>query len=306
MALQSIPSTNQNPEEHGRYPANQAYQNQQISLQVTSIPQSAHSHVNAEWGDDQPDQHYWSRVKRRLPDTITLQTIFDFGLVIIGVLQYLIYRNMRRDSIAKDRACVFVSQINNVSLTQPNDTRISGWRFNPVFFNAGNTIAERAIAFTNAYAGQEITDRFEFPDRGPDRNLVPFVIGPKSIAQGGFVEIPVPILIAAQKNMLHVYIYGWVEYKDTFNPRKFHRFEFCNEICANFDIRNTSCSFTYPYKTNHNGEDDDCLRQAGERGPIEPFEWPAIEIPRGQFEQFGLPEPTAEPDLFGDHDTPSV
>ena len=130
IALQSVPSTKQYPQTKCWYPTTQSEVKEKTSQTIPPASQAAEAPSSTNRTQNQPKEDNWTIVERRLPDSSGWQAIFDFLLFAVGCVQIAIYQNMRRDSIAKDRACVFVESLVSIPTTKPHETRLYSWRFN--------------------------------------------------------------------------------------------------------------------------------------------------------------------------------
>jgi hypothetical protein len=201
-----------------------------------------------------------------------------------------IYRQMRRDSISASRAFVFSSSFTAVWLHDPkNERRIVAWRIFPVWENSGGTVAEEVKSYVSwkAFTGAMPSD-YDFPDIGTERIIPPSLVGPHSTVNGPSSEISVAFLVAAKRGMCQIYIWGWTEYKEIFNPGIIHRTEFCAKLVVHGDPRFTNCVFAYPFYGKHNATDGNCYRRPGEGAPLRDEPSISVAIPVDALEEFGI------------------
>ena len=229
---------------------------------------------------------------------------FTFWLILIGAAQVIvaaisvgIYRLMRQDSTNISRAFVFIREFRQFWLHDPeNEQRIVSWRIVPIWENSGNTIARKMKSYVNfCIFGPDIPDDFDFPDIGVTRATIPNLIGPHSTVDGGLSEIPVHTLVAIKKGMCNCYFWGWAEYVDIFG-RMVHRVGFCNRLVVYGDPKSKACTFSFPFHSKHNGEDEDCHRRAGEEAPLRVMSPFMFDVAPDQLKEFGLLQPQLPPD----------
>lgn len=105
--------------------------------------------------------------------------------------------------------------------------------------NSGETPALRVthqINTNKALGYQELPQDFDFPDyplnRGAYANSLPvpgtFMLGPHQTVTGGTLDIPLSVLKQVDTGKNHVFVWGWVTYRDIFGGD--HKTEFCKQI----------------------------------------------------------------------------
>ena len=99
---------------------------------------------------------------------------------------------------------------------------------------------------------------FDFPDYGKPSRIV---IGPAAVMEANSLRIPIEILQKIRAGEAHAYIWGWVDYNDTFAKTLRHRAEFCLEIEVPGNPIYKEGGFKYRAHGRFNGIDNDCYRR---------------------------------------------
>ncbi len=188
-------------------------------------------------------------------------------LAVFAVLQWRIYRLMRHDSIARDRAFVFAHE----TRAFPNiDSKgqVVAWMYYTTWQNGGITPAQRVIMHTSVHIKDGIaalSEEFEFRDEWDPNEPAPSItyVGPKGSVDDGPKVIWLPDLIAIMKRQKRGFIYGWIEYDDVFLCTQRHRTEFCLEIGVYSDPSifepgpMPTAIFIFNHYGPHNGADEE-------------------------------------------------
>jgi hypothetical protein len=96
---------------------------------------------------------------------------------------------------------------------------------------------------------------FDFPDivEGTVVRPAKLMIGPKNSIGANSSDIEVDCLARAWRGNLHIYLWGWTEYRDDFWFSREHRSEFCNELVVEGDPARADCRFRFAIGYEHNG-----------------------------------------------------
>lgn len=134
-------------------------------------------------------------------------------------------------TVQTQRAFVFIKQVQTFVL---GDHLV----VMPLWQNTGGTptVALRNYVNWKSFAGV-MPDNYAFPDldgsgnvRTDDRGQAAFFIGPKGEQFAQKLGIPLSEIERARKGELHIYVYGWARYRDTFPFTSEHITRFCHEI----------------------------------------------------------------------------
>lgn len=154
----------------------------------------------------------------------------------LGVMQTQV-QDSRDALIVANRASVFLNRY-DVSPVADKDGKIVGWEINPIFENAGNTPTKSMVIRINAQLTPEDPPADEFPpDRPETVDLQGSMIRPHGTltAAGAVVSVEHIDEIVAKKQKF--FIWGWVEYRDTFKGTPCHRTRFFNSLSIVADYR---------------------------------------------------------------------
>jgi hypothetical protein len=98
---------------------------------------------------------------------------------------------------------------------------------------------------------------FAFPDVEADNDPVTFVIGPRATSRLASFGISFTTLELVHKGDAQGYMWGWVEYDDTFSDTPRRRTEFCFRI-SKIILPISKPGMEWDAHTQHNGMDEDC------------------------------------------------
>jgi hypothetical protein len=193
-------------------------------------------------------------------------------LAAFAGLQLLVYLGLRREAVITNQAHVFSDAINSTAVTLPQGDVVQ-WLFFPVWKNNGNTPARKAIVHCSRYVSNDahgLPVNFDYPDQYDIREPTEpayVTLGPHSQITDGPKTFEIGELVSIQQTGRRFFIYGWIEYDDSFKTRRRHRTEFCFEVLIVSSPRHNPGIHTFriPVYGRHNGIDDECYRPIGER-----------------------------------------
>jgi len=138
---------------------------------------------------------------------------------------------------------------------------ISSIDFNPAVQNAGNTPPKKVSVYMNYYTPKDpIAPDFKFPDMD-DVSIVTGPAGPKNFIRVPTKNIPISALQEIRDGNRHFYIYGHIEYDDTFKNTSHHVTLYCFELesirGAEFNTPG-SVAINVPLCRRHNCTDNSC------------------------------------------------
>jgi hypothetical protein len=138
----------------------------------------------------------------------------------------------REALIEVQRAFVFVKMF---QLGIVNDIQ----RITPMLENSGSTPANQLnwwVSFKTT-GPEGLPANFEYPDldtQGSELagkgNGIATYLGPHQTLYATTVSIPITVMKAVRDGHARVFVWGWLEYVDTFQKTSFHRAEFCQEV----------------------------------------------------------------------------
>jgi hypothetical protein len=186
---------------------------------------------------------------------------------ILTLSTYLLWRETERlaeggerQNAIINRAFVFHKQYAFIDIHDTNGTVVARdvvhtWE------NSGNTPAVRVtshISWQSLLA--VLPDNFSYPDLG-DRDAAPDkMIGPKASIYSDPIRIRQDILNAVAEESVHLFMWGWTEYNDAFDPNVRHRTEFCFKIWASVHPDGKQATIGFRHWGVHNGYDETCLK----------------------------------------------
>lgn len=136
--------------------------------------------------------------------------------------------------------------------------------FNPAVQNAGNTPPKKISVYINYYLPKDpIAPDFGFPDLD-DVLILTGPAGPKNYVRVAARNLPLATLREIRSGNKRFYIYGHIEYDDTFKDTPHHQTLYCfelQEIRGEFNTPNSTVSMPFPLCRRHNCTDDACKIQ---------------------------------------------
>ncbi len=261
IGLTSVPNAKNGPGDYHGYPTSKSPDNPNVGLTSLSVQHAAGCAPSKYGCGNSPAKDWFSWVEG---NSGGLQSLFDLTLVFVGVLQWWIYRTIRNDSVAKERAFVFVKVL-DMANTIPGMSHIISVDLSPKWENGGSTPALHVHLQVNVEIREDdLPNDFDFPDRwneGEDRTRHPVFLAPKATTNGSPRTIPgniIPLIFAKQKQ---AFIYGWAEYDDVFTKQR-RRTEFCYKLVVpNINPLTGQSYIQYLGYGRHNGVDGDCYRK---------------------------------------------
>src|ERR1700722_16484558 len=138
----------------------------------------------------------------------------------------------REALIEVQRAFVFVKKF---QLGVVNDIQ----RISPMLENSGSTPANQLnwwVSFKTT-GPEGLPTNFKYPDldtQGSELagkgNGITTYLGPHQTLYATTVSIPITVMKAVRDGHARVFVWGWLEYVDTFQKTSFHRAEFCQKV----------------------------------------------------------------------------
>lgn len=142
---------------------------------------------------------------------------------------------------AVQRAFIYVDDFEVFPERNPDDpTKIDAFTFYPRVKNSGATAALQSSYWVNKWpSAKPIEESFRFPDLNSEGKEVPSEeeritpgFFPPQSAENAAVPLRVPGQVALDVNSgkTHLYLYGWIKYRDTFKDTDPHISMFCSEV----------------------------------------------------------------------------
>ncbi len=155
--------------------------------------------------------------------------------------------------------------------------QVVGLAFRPIAKNSGRTVATNVRVAINLIAEPNgLPEDFDYPDIDHGHPPAgPFVVAPgQSLRSPGF-QISIPYAERMRTGKIQVFLYGWIEYDDTFEGTRRHRTEYCMKVeVVIVDPRTTRRSLYFNPYGPHNCIDKNCLYAPGRQAPKAPMEMP--------------------------------
>lgn len=146
--------------------------------------------------------------------------------------------------------------------------QIAAWQFKAIWENVGSTPTKNAVSHVSLQPmPNPMPNDFKFPDLG-DQGSVPVVLGPKAVVGSAAIKVDVSFIQAVQESKAHLYIWGWMSYRDIFENTKLHVTKFCRELT---EIHGSPISgggttkFAFRHCPYHNCTDEECSKKASSK-----------------------------------------
>lgn len=166
------------------------------------------------------------------------------------------------------RPWVVFKAIETEKRSSTDGDQVANWQFKAMWENVGSTPTKNAIARISWQAMPSVMPKdFPFPDLG-DQGNVPVVLGPKAVVGSAAMKVDVSLIKAVQENKAHLYLWGWMSYRDIFENTKLHVTKFCRELA---EIHGSPISgggttkFTFRHCPYHNCTDEECSQKTGNK-----------------------------------------
>jgi hypothetical protein len=167
-----------------------------------------------------------------------------------------------------NRAFVFLQKIEWKFVGNKATHTITKWRFIPAWQNNGNTPTRFMTNRVNFAAFEHPIDLgFDFPELG-DPQVGHTTIGPRAVMHAAHIDVSAEVLERVNNREAHAYIWGWADYNDILPGTSRHRTEFCFEIIVHGNPRAEDCQFLFRQLPQHNGIDNECLREPRSGGAV--------------------------------------
>ena len=207
-------------------------------------------------------------IDRIVPYTTLFLALFTIFLAMATVALVLISRKTMQREL---RPYISFKDFNFRQIVGVDKVPL-GWQFAVIWQNTGQTFTKNMHSHLTSVIIKPGEDHgLEFPslDGLEHENLPRISVGPGASTGGGAVEISIDDLLVVQKGEERIFIRGWAQYGDMFNPKvDCHRTEFCFEIFCVEDPLITPCFFPYGFHSSHNRSDGEIARRF-DRIPLE-------------------------------------
>ncbi len=256
------------------------------SLEVISAAADTPEKAEREIADliAQQDMACWAYWMVLISSAQAVVGIFGLAALIVTVRQGQRALRIGRDSIkaarqstdatiSKDRAFVFVDNIEVHQITDEHRTKVLSYYAVVRWKNAGTTPTK---AFRNC-----VNIRL-WPDPLPEdalkfecyaKEFTRAVIGPGATINSGGLPIEFSTAMAAYQDQermkWHLLVWGWCEYNDVFIGTPRHRTEFCRKILVNVHPEKLEGNLGikhFPF-TKYNNTDDECVHPLATNPP---------------------------------------
>jgi len=219
--------------------------------------------------DDRPgDLPWWRKSEQR---GFVIQVL----LLAVGIYVAKIYSSQLSQMTESNRISrealssvqrAFVTTKTPLMFPVSNQGKPVAWGFQHQFENSGATPTINAIQnCTELYQASELPTGFTFPDgidlktmKPPSSKKSSIVIGPKATASPEPFYLPADLMEMVKNHTLHLYLWGWVRYRDIFMNTPTHVTEFCFEV-KYITVQDASSPVPYfGYCDEHNCTDETC------------------------------------------------
>ena len=197
-----------------------------IRTAVSALVDTYHTNANQRDGE-QPKNYPFREPITWATIVLALATVASVG---VAALQWDTLDKTDETLKTNERAFVFVSQFQAFIV---KDTQ----RIFPVWENSGSTPATDAAMWSNwKIFPEQPPVTYAYPDMDTNGNEIidnvgyNSTIGPHVTQAGVALAIPIQAMRAVRAGQGRLFVWGWVEYRDVFEPSHIHRTEFCNEV----------------------------------------------------------------------------
>ncbi len=164
---------------------------------------------------------------KELKITDVIVAAFTVALTFVGYFQWSWMKKGISDTIAFNRAFVFLKCVNYFSHLDTSNNKIF-WALSPIWENNGNTPTKNLRLNSNFYISDSpLPENFTFPPKG---NSIPTMLGPHAIVGGDKIYVLGDALAEVQNGSKFLYIWGHAIYQDVFTGTPQHITKFCCEI----------------------------------------------------------------------------
>jgi hypothetical protein len=193
--------------------------------------------------------------------------IFTCALCLFSFLLYEVNRQANDTSIATQRAFITyggVGPIEKITKDGSPTGPLTAYGIHIPMVNSGTTATKYSISELSASVGDLI------PNNGTDFESLPhsernrFLWGPRQAWDGQPLILSLDDMNAVEQKKKHIFLWGWVVYRDIFDGTPIHLSEFCTEITDpkwtkpdHIDVTGDLRVNTMPCPT-HNCYDQDC------------------------------------------------
>lgn len=196
------------------------------------------------------------------------------GIVDSGAAAKNAARTASDSLISVQRPFIEYRTLTNKNILDATGTHILGIEFQARYENTGTTPtrgARHRIGFKDFPNGMPAD--FDFRLNGRRLTDTVFAFGPKTTIDAGQVMVTKDTLDRLWAGRTHLYLWGWLQYRDVFRNTPDHITMFCVELAeikevSMPDLRKSTSEMEYTNCPKHNCEDEDCDGQPYGDGQI--------------------------------------
>jgi hypothetical protein len=194
----------------------------------TNLPQVVETHQSKEDASDE------STYRTRTLIVSGAGLILVAAYTTVAAFQWCAMRESNRISrdslVSVQRALVtFAGQVYGAKIPDSTGKVTQLIRLNTPWINSGNTQTKDAESQVNWVAPMDVlASNFTFPDI-VNVEKSQFALGPK-VTGNTTMDVPVATFEDARQHRRHLYVYGWMTYRDIFSDTPPRLSEFCDEI----------------------------------------------------------------------------
>jgi len=155
-----------------------------------------------------------------------------FTFVLVGINCYLanLAKTANETEVANQRAYMNIdfSSGKNAKIINSSN-QVVAIQLDIIWNNSGNTPTKFAVAKSNSQPwASDLPKAFDFKDLD-ESQPVPAVIGPRSSGHQS-LTVPLNYFIDVIQRKYHLYLWGWVAYRDAFPATPIRLTEYCAEL----------------------------------------------------------------------------
>ncbi|NEU13829.1 hypothetical protein G3T14_17095 [Methylobacterium sp. BTF04] len=235
-------------------------------VQPSVLPPSAEgkSQAKAENGSEEGTEFWPPFAGLKLKITDTILVVFTAGLFFATYALWLATRALVRgsDKTAARQLRPYVVLKPFVHKPEVNfiTDRVQSWSFRCVWHNVGSTPTKHMITrvgLLRKYSSQPLDFEADVADKVPGSPGRLF-LGPGNEAASEKFAVSADEMVLVLLDETQIYLWGCVDYNDTFHKTPRHRTEFLAKIVVVGDPQLKDCEIGYQLCGPFNGIDDEC------------------------------------------------
>ena len=180
-----------------------------------------------------PQPYYGWSLRRTTPYqrvNMLIMAVICFVTAIYAIFAGLQWVILRETAQSTQRASVFLKDIDVIKVHGRKTKEVIAWNFIFKWENNGNTPAKNMVSYVSFVVREDpLPEDFKFSESG-EKKYIPIDLGPHALITTAPLSVPIEKITAVRKNSMHLYLYGWVKYRDIMKNTPDHITRFCYEV----------------------------------------------------------------------------